>query len=155
MSTRRAMALLGLLAANAPGTAEAGVFFHRHEVLDHEERPHPTPEPGEPRHICHTLERAGRPDSLARHLEPTDAGDASGYYVGGGGGGRSAGPRCREEGTFGWDYTGFHLPRRVVLGWNHGRKVQAGTGSYKTDGPFEVPNVFATEPPKLPHGDER
>jgi hypothetical protein len=147
----RPMWILGLFAVVTLGvseTASAGIFFHRHHA--HDEKPHPTPEPGKPRHFCHTLERAGFPNTLARHVEPTNAGDSHGYYVGGGGG-HGSGARCRNEGTFGWDYTGVHFPRKVNLGWNHGRKNQGGTGAYKTDGPFEVPNIFEAELPKIHH----
>ena len=128
-------------------SASAGHFFHRHE---HEERPHPTPEPGEKRPFCHTHERAGNPLGFADELEPTNPGGYSGYYVGGGGG-HGSDLRCRTEGTYGWDYTGIHFPRNVMLGWNHGRRYQGGTGYYKTDGPFEVPNVFAAKLPKIHH----
>lgn len=145
---RRFLATSGLACAlvlACSASASAGLF-HRHGC-EHEERPHPTPEAGAPRHFCHNHERAGNPLGLRRHLEPTNAGDSYGYYVGGGGG-HGSGPRCREEGTYGWDYTGIHFPRRVVLGWNHGRKFQGGTGSYQTNDPVEVPNVFAVELPK-------
>lgn len=123
------------------GSATAGEFFR---CLHHGERPHPTPEPGPPRHFCQNDARAGYPRNLAGHLEPTNAGDSCGHYVGGGGG-HGAGPRCREEGTFGWDYTGNHLRPRNFLGWNHGRHYQGGTGSYRTDEPFPVPNVFTLD----------
>lgn len=151
---RRAFTIPGVFVALGlawTGSASAGIFFH-HEH-EHEERPHPTPEPGEKRHFCHTHERAGSPLCLRKHLEPTNAGDSYGYYVGGDGG-HGAGPRCRTEGTWGWDYTGIHLPRRVVLGWNHGLKHQGGAGSYKTDPPIEVPNVFEAELPKVFHHGE-
>ena len=146
---RRPLAIPGLACALVlawSATASAGHFFHRHGC-EHDERPHPTPEAGEPRHFCHNHDRAGNPLCLRSHLEPTNAGDSYGYYVGGGGG-HGSGPRCREEGTYGWDYTGIKFPRRVVLGWNHGRKFQGGTGYYQTNDPVEVPNVFAIELPK-------
>jgi hypothetical protein len=62
-----------------------------------------------------------------------------GYYVGGG---RACGgtPRCCTEGTWGWDYQGWVLPRRVLLYWSHGRRYQGGIGAYKTDGPH-VPDL--------------
>lgn len=146
----RLSATLGLSAAMVmawAASAPAGIFFHRR---DHGERPHPTPDAGKPRPFCHAHERAGFPLDLRDHLQPTDAGDSHGAYVGGGGG-HGSGPRCRQEGTFGWDYTGIHVPRRVFLGWNHGRRYQGGTGAYATDGPFEVPNIFEAELPKLHH----
>ena len=147
---RRPFALAAVVFVIGSASASAGIFFHRHE---HEERPHPTPEPGEKRHFCHNHERAGGPLTLSNHLEPTNAGDFYGYYVGGGGG-HGSGTRCREEGTFGWDYTGVHFPRRVILGWNHGTRYQGGSGYYKTDGPFEVPNIFEAELPKIHHHGE-
>ena len=144
---RRSLAIYVLSLVLAwSASASAGLFFHRHGG-DHQERSHPTPDRGEPRHFCHDDDRAGNPRCLANHLQPSDAGDSYGYYVGGGGG-HGSGPRCREEGTYGWDYTGIHFPRRVLLGWNHGRRTQGGTGYYHTDGPREIPNIFAIDLPK-------
>jgi hypothetical protein len=69
-------------------------------------------------------------------LLPSDTGSYVGYYVGGGcAQPRHAEPRLPDEGTWGWDYQGWFLPRRVILGWWHGRRYQGGTGAYKTDGP--------------------
>ena len=133
------LACASIMLVGGAAPAAAGEWLH---FLHHGERPHPTPEPGTPRHFCHNHARAGYPCELARHVEPTNAGDYSGCYVGGGGG-HGAGPRCREEGTWGWDYTGNHLSPRNFLGWNHGRYVQSGTGYYRTDEPFPVPNVFS------------
>ena len=31
-------------------------------------------------------------------------------------------PRRPEEGTWGWDYQGWLLPRRVISSWWHGRR---------------------------------
>lgn len=81
----------------------------------------------------------------AHHLErrrpffgwvlPSDTGHYLGYHVGGGAGHpRKAESRQPDEGTWGWDYQGL-FPRRVMLGWWHGRRYQGGTGAYKTDGP--------------------
>jgi hypothetical protein len=62
-----------------------------------------------------------------------------GYYVGGGARrkGHLPGP---EDGTWGWDYRGWIIQRRVDLLW--GGRYQGGTGRYKTDGPHL---------PELPH----
>lgn len=144
------LGVVGFVVMGWSASASAGLFFHRHGH-EHEEKPHPTPEPGRPRHFCHNHERAGFPLSLRNHLQPTNNGDSYGYYVGGGGG-HGSGPRCREEGTFGWDYVGIHFPRNVILGWNHGRKLQAGADVYKTETPVEVPNVFAFPPKESHHG---
>lgn len=58
-----------------------------------------------------------------------------GYQVGGGNPfPHLAEPRRADEGTWGWDYQGRLLPRRVISGWWHGRRSQGGTGAYKTDG---------------------
>ncbi len=138
------LGLAGFVMLAWSASASAGLFFHRHGH-EHEEKPHPTPEAGKARHFCHSHERAGFPLSLRDHVQPTDAGDSYGYYVGGGGG-HGSGPRCRVEGTFGWDYVGIHFPRNVILGWNHGRKVQAGPDVYKGEPPVEVPNIFAFPP---------
>jgi hypothetical protein len=73
---------------------------------------------------------------LARWALPSDTGHYLGYYVGGGcGRPRKAEPRRIDEGTWGWDYQGWLIPRRVMLEWWHGRRYQGGTGAYKSDGP--------------------
>jgi len=147
---RRSLATTGLATAIALAWAASasagGWLFHGKncECFRHDEKPHPTPDPGPKRHFCHTHERAGFPLCLAKHLEPTNNGDSYGYYVGGGGG-HGSGPRCRNEGTYGWDYTGIHFPRRVALGWIHGRRYQGGTEAYHTNDPVPVPNVFTPE----------
>lgn len=80
--------------------------------------------------------RAGNPHWLFRWAIPSDTGSYVGYQVGGG----CPRPLRAEapydhEGTWGWDYQGWLFPRRVILGWWHGRRYQGGTGAYKTDGP--------------------
>ena len=75
-------------------------------------------------------------DSVPLFAIPSDTGRYLGYHVGGGAGHpRKAEPRRDDEGTWGWDYQGWLVRRRVVLGWWHGRRYQGGTGAYKTDGP--------------------
>jgi hypothetical protein len=69
-----------------------------------------------------------------------------GYYVGGGSAWHWGEPRKLNEGTWGWDYKGFGLPKHIALQWSHGRRYQGGTGAYKTDGP-PVPNILAFPPP--------
>ena len=106
-----------------------------------------TPSPGKPRFIPHTDERAGNPRGLCNHPEASVTSGGIGYYVGGGvclghGPGHA---RYPDEGTWGWDDTGFHSwRRRVILGWSHGRKYQGGTGAYWTEGhvPFDAINAF-------------
>lgn len=71
----------------------------------------------------------------ARIVLPSDTGHYRVYFLGGGAGNpRKAEPRRPDEGTWGWDYQGL-LPRRIILGWWHGRRAQGGVGAYKTDGP--------------------
>jgi hypothetical protein len=142
-----AAALVVLAFAPSAGPqARAGELFHKlfhHHRHDEPPRGRPTPEPGCPRYFEHTHERAGMPLCVSGHAIPTNTPEYVGYYVGGGSchGGDA---RCFEEGTFGWDYRGWHLPRRIFLGWNHGRRYQNGTGAYATDGPPVPDVVFAT-----------
>jgi hypothetical protein len=145
MQLLSAFAILAMGMGLGTGRAEAGPFFrHPHE--------RGTPPAGKPRQIPHTHERAGYPLCVSGCAQPSYSGHEHGHYVGGGGGGplHQADPRCRHEGTWGWDYVGWY-PRKVFLGWNHGRRYQGGTAYYRTDPPFEVPNIFATELPKLHH----
>jgi hypothetical protein len=74
---------------------------------------------------------------VARWAQPSDTGHYVGYYVGGGAPWCGS-PRYRDEGTWGWDYGGLWLRKRVMLDWFHGR-YQGGTGAYRTDGPQLVP----------------
>jgi hypothetical protein len=79
--------------------------------------------------------RAGYPESIACWAQPSDTGSYVGYLVGGG----CPYPHLADapfasEGPWGWDYQGWLLPRRVILGWWHGC-YQGGTGAYRTDGP--------------------
>ena len=76
---------------------------------------------------------AGLPTSVHCRAFPSDTGRYCGYYVGGGSAWHGEG-RYSHEGTWGWDYHGFCLPKRVALDWWHGHP-QSGTGAYATDGP--------------------
>jgi hypothetical protein len=78
--------------------------------------------------------RAGHPERVACFAVPTDTGHYVGYYVGGGAPCLGE-PRCRDEGTWGWDYSGLLLPKRVILQWYHGRRYQGGIGAYRTVAP--------------------
>jgi hypothetical protein len=71
---------------------------------------------------------------LSRFARPSDTGRYFGYYVGGGSPCRGD-ERMPCEGTWGWDYGGFHFVPRIDLLWNHGRKYQGGTGQYESNGP--------------------
>jgi hypothetical protein len=75
---------------------------------------------------------------VAWYAHPSETPAYTGYYVGGG---SACGGSCHrpEEGTWGWDYKTYFLPRRVVLYWSRGR-YQGGTGAYRTDGPH-VPDL--------------
>jgi hypothetical protein len=77
--------------------------------------------------------RAGYPLEVSAVAMPSDTGHYAGYYVGGGAvlfGQR----RCLGEGTWGWDYRGLVLPKRVRLRWWHGVCEQGGIGAYRTTG---------------------
>src|SRR5262249_42253600 len=76
----------------------------------------PVPQAGD----CGSV-RAGCPECVAWWARPADDPQRVGNYVGGG-----CPVRCRadgphpNEGTWGFDYQGWLLPRRVILGWWHG-----------------------------------
>ena len=80
--------------------------------------------------------RAGHPGRIAWYASYSVTPAYAGDYVGGdtawfgGCGGRST-----DDGTWGVDFVGMILPRRVWLNWSHGRRYQGGVGAYKTDGP--------------------
>lgn len=82
---------------------------------------------------CAAHQCAGWPTCVHSRAFPSDTGRYCGYYVGGGAAWRREG-RYEDEGTWGWDYMGFWLHKRVALGWSHYRR-QSGTGAYQTDGP--------------------
>src|SRR5207244_2860803 len=77
--------------------------------------------------------RAGYPQDISCLAAPSDTGHYVGYYVGGGAPCRGD-ARCPWEGTWGWDSCGLIVPKRVMLGWYHGRRYQGGIGSYETAG---------------------
>lgn len=81
-------------------------------------------------------ERVGWPQQVRKWAIPSDTGSYVGYQVGGGGFfHRCSDPPYPNEGTWGWDYRGRLLPRKIILGWSHGRLYQGGSGAYRTDGP--------------------
>ncbi len=71
---------------------------------------------------------------VSRHARPSNSCADDGYIVGGGAAFHGE-PGYADEGTWGWDYFGFTIPRRIALGWWHGDRYQGGIGAYKTDGP--------------------
>ena len=94
------------------------------------------PESGKKRAVQQTdrLQRAGHPQAVAWYARPSVNKHYAAYYIGGGAAIKGE-LRHPEEGTWGLDYVGALLKRRVQLGWWHGRREQDGGGSYTTDGP--------------------
>src|SRR5437763_4796314 len=78
----------------------------------------------------HTMERAGHPDHQSKLAKPSETKGYVGYYVGGGSPFKSCW-RPPQAGTWGWDYQGCVLPRKVFLHWwCCPPKYQGGTGAY-------------------------
>jgi hypothetical protein len=77
--------------------------------------------------------RAGYPQQVSCLAVPTDTGHYVGYAVGGGVPCLGT-PPCTDDGTWGWDYSGWLNPRHVMLRWTHGRRYQGGVGAYRTTG---------------------
>lgn len=75
--------------------------------------------------------RAGYPQSVGRWAKPSNTPKYSGGFVGGGAI-LSGDGRRRDEGTWGWDYSGVIPVKRIWLGWSHHWR-QAGGGKYDTD----------------------
>ena len=78
--------------------------------------------------------RAGKPQRVSKLARPGNTCLYGGYYVGGGAPWHGE-PRRSSEGTWGWDYWGHLIKRRVALRWYHGHKEQGGAGAYEPDGP--------------------
>lgn len=91
----------------------------------------------------HTLEKAGNPQEISRWAKPSIEKHEAPGLVGGSRLIRGDGPG-EYDGTFGWDYAGWH-PGRVFLGWAHDRKHQSKLGSYKTD-THKVPDPVSLHP---------
>jgi hypothetical protein len=81
--------------------------------------------------------RAGDPQCVSPLAVPSQSPHGVGYYVGGGA--RVKGcvgeERRPNEGTWGTDYSGILLHKKIDLRWSHGRRYQGGVGAYRTDGP--------------------
>jgi len=77
----------------------------------------------------------GYPPRVGILCAPSNTWHYGGYYVGGGTIFRGGEPRDVNEGTWGWDYGGLLNHKWVVLDWSHGRRYQAGGGTYRTAGP--------------------
>ncbi len=131
-----AVLMTSVIAHAQDGAPSGACLIHRLHIEG-------TPQPGKPRDVPHTDERAGLPRALAEHLQPSTTPGGIGYYVGGGVPLGHGQPRRCDEGTWGWDETGCPwLPTRVRLLWTHGRRYQGGPGAYVTDGPH-VPDRIA------------
>ena len=81
--------------------------------------------------------RAGDPQCVSPLAGPGESRHAVGYFVGGGAHvkGWRGEERRPSEGTWGTDYAGALIPKKIDLRWSHGRRYQGGVGSYRTDGP--------------------
>lgn len=93
----------------------------------------PLPKANEHRCIDH-LHRTGHPETLGRFAKPSLNQHFSFGYVGGGATFRGE-PRVADEGTWGVDYSGILLKKRIWLQWLHGHREPRGEGSYEPDGP--------------------
>lgn len=91
---------------------------------------------------CDPEARSGYPSQVAPWAHPSDTGRYIGYEVGGGAVTRHGDPPdWPADGTWGWDYAGYCIPPKVILGWWHGRRCQGGEGAYRTDGPRPVHTI--------------
>jgi hypothetical protein len=71
---------------------------------------------------------------IAWWAQPAESPYEWGYYVGGGLPVKGE-PRYLNEGTWGWDYLGWVIPRCVRLNWSHGCRYEGGPGKYDTNLP--------------------
>jgi hypothetical protein len=95
-----------------------------------------------------SLRRAGNPQEISRFAVPSNTLGYNGSIVGGGSiAGHRGDPPLPDEGTWGWDYRGLLLPRKINLLWWHDRRHQGGSGAYKTDGPKLPPLREETKSP--------
>jgi hypothetical protein len=78
--------------------------------------------------------RAGCAMLVRPHAIPTETRHYGGYRVGGTVPLRGVAP-APDEGTFGWDYFGMTVPKRVALRWSLVPRGQGGAGQYRTTGP--------------------
>ena len=78
--------------------------------------------------------RAGHPETQGKFAKPSLNKHYTFGYVGGGAAFRGE-PRCPDEGTWGVDYSGILLKKKIWLPWLHGHRAPRGEGSYQTDGP--------------------
>lgn len=114
MTNRAAWALLGLMGATAP--LQAGWFG---KTADGEHKPYIYIEPKVFHTAPWTLERAGDPQNTHRWAKPTITSHYKAGWIGGSAFGKRGEPRQPNEGTWGLDYTGHYIPKKVFLGWWH------------------------------------
>jgi hypothetical protein len=123
-------------------------------------RPAPQPDTETVRELgtdaaCHTDQRAGYPREVSKRAAPSNTHEYFGYYVGGNcllpRFGTGPGPL---QGTYGWDYSGKHFRRNVVLFFCTRCKFYEGLGQYEPDRGPHVPNVlglkFKERPDEVP-----
>ena len=81
--------------------------------------------------------RAGDPQCVSPLARPGESPRGVGYYVGGGARvhGWLGEERRPHEGTWGTDYAGLLVHKKIDLRWSHGGRYQGGVGAYRTDGP--------------------
>lgn len=100
----------------------------------------------------HTLQRTGQAYCTSRIAHPGVTPQYCGYYVGGGCILRcNSGPPGPCRGTWGLDYCrNWFFRHRVKLGWCSRKRYKGGSGSYRTEDPIEIPNVFEFHLPERP-----
>ena len=88
------------------------------------------------RYLMNDSVRAGCAHNVGWWAVPgTNCRNYAAGYVGGGAVIDGDGPDQFADGTWGLDYVGIVVPKKVFLNWWHGRKFQGGSGAYETDGP--------------------
>jgi hypothetical protein len=124
------LASLALVVGASAGTSRGDDHAHKHEKST-------TATP-------HTIRQAGYPQCVSPVSMVSYNEHYSGGYIGGGKAHGGHEP-CRNEGTWGWDYTPFRpMSSRIFLKWSHGRHEQGGVGAYATDGPKPLEHITET-----------
>lgn len=132
--------MAGPTAANEPEWKLGGHFPDELPPLSAEELSRPPMQTlwlalaGEPyAHRAEDQARAGCAMLVRPRAIPSQTRHYGGYAVGGGVPLRGASPGP-EQGTFGWDYFGLTVPKRVALRWSVLPREQGGAGQYRTTG---------------------
>lgn len=84
---------------------------------------------------CEELQRAGCPNQLSGWANVQNPCFYTGYYVGGSASSHQNARQCRNQGTWGWDYSGRRITRLVRLDFQCPSPYQSGPGNYQPDGP--------------------